>query len=111
MFPVEKQGAVCVLRPQAPLAAEHCAMFVDSALAGLGAGKPMLVVDLHGVPLIDSSGLESLVELRERIESRGGAMKLAAVNALCHDILRVTGVGDKFEQHPLVKHAVGSFAD
>lgn len=111
MFPVEKQGAVCVVRPQVPLAAEHCQAFADSALAGLGAGRPMLVVDMQGVPLADSAGLESLLDVRDRIESRGGAMKLAAVNALCGEILRVTGVGDKFEQYPQVKTAVGSFAE
>jgi anti-anti-sigma factor len=111
MFPVEKQGAVCVLRPQSPLSDEHSAAFVDAALAGVGACKPMLVVDMHGVPLIDSAGLESLVDLRERLESRGGSMKLAAINALCHDILRVTGVGNKFEQYPQVKNAVGRFAE
>ena len=38
-------------------------------------------------------------------------MKLAGVNALCSDILRVTGVGDQFEQYPQVKAAVGSFAE
>jgi anti-anti-sigma factor len=110
MFPIERQGAVCVVRPQVPLVADQCEAFLSTALAGVGAGQPMLVVDLHGVPLIDSAGLETLTDLRERIESRGGAVKLAAVNALCHDILRVTGVGDRFEQHAQVKTAVGSFA-
>lgn len=111
MFPIERQGAVCVLRPQTPLAGEQCAPFVATALASLGAGRPMLVLDLHAVPLMDSNGLESLVVLRERVEGRGGAVKLAAVNQLCGDILRVTGVGEQFEQHLQVKSAVGSFAE
>jgi anti-anti-sigma factor len=71
----------------------------------------MLVVDFHDVPLVDSAGLETLVELRNALESKGGAMKLAAVNSLCADILRVTGVGQQFEQHHLVRSAVGSFAE
>jgi anti-anti-sigma factor len=111
MFPTEKQGAVCVVRPQVPLAGEQCESFASTVAAALGAGRPMLVVDLHGVPLIDSAGLETLVELRERLEARGGAVKLAAVNSLCGDILRVTGIGDRFEQHAQVKTAVGSFAE
>jgi anti-anti-sigma factor len=111
MFPIEKQGAVCVVRPQAPLAGEQCAPFVAAVQNVLGAGRPMVVVDLHAVPLFDSEGLESLVALRDRLEARGGAVKLAAVNPLCADILRVTGVGEKFEQHAQVKNAVGSFAE
>ncbi len=111
MFPVEKQGAVSVVRPQTPLAGEICAQFTEAALACLGHGRPMLVVDLHGVPLMDGQGLESLVELRTRVEARGGAVKLAGVNSLCADILRVTAVGDQFEQHAQVKQAVGSFAE
>lgn len=111
MFTVEKQGAVTVLHPQAAITAAHCADLVAAATSGMGGGRPMLVVDLHGVPLVDSAGLEALIELRERIEARGGAMKLAGVNALCGDILRVTGVGQKFEQHAHVKTAVGSFAE
>ena len=111
MFPLEKQGAVCVVRPKGPIEAKHCDMFKSTVLQGLGSGRPMLVVDFHDVPLVDSVGLESLVELRQAVESKGGAMKLAAVNSLCADILRVTGVGHKFEQHPLVRSAVGSFAE
>jgi anti-anti-sigma factor len=111
MIAIEKQGAVRVVRLQVPLTGEQCDKLRDSALKGLGAGRPMLVIDLHETPLIDGAGLETLIELRERIEARGGSVKLAAVNSLCSDILRVTGVGDKFEQYSVVKSAVGSFAE
>jgi anti-anti-sigma factor len=111
MFALEKQGAVCVLRPKAPIEAKHCDQLKQTVLQGLGAGRPMLVVDFHDVPLIDSVGLETLVELREALEAKGGAVKFAAVNPLCADILRVTGVGLKFEQHQQVRAAVGSFAE
>jgi anti-anti-sigma factor len=111
MIPVEKQGAVCVVRPQVPLAGENCAKVRAAALNGLGSGRPMLVIDLQQTPLMDSAGLETLIDLREKIEARGGSVKLAAVNALCADILHATGVGDKFEQFSVVKTAVGSFAE
>jgi anti-anti-sigma factor len=111
MFPLEKQGAVGVVRPKGPIEAQHCDEFMRTVLQGLGVGRPMLVVDFHDVPLVDSVGLETLVELRDALESKGGAVKLAAVNPLCADILRVTGVGAQFEQHELVRTAVGSFAE
>ena len=111
MFPFEKQGAVGVVRPKGPLEASHCDEFKRIVMQGLGVGRPMLVVDFHDVPLVDSVGLETLVELRDSLELKGGAVKFAAVNPLCADILRVTGVGHKFEQHALVRSAVGSFAE
>jgi anti-anti-sigma factor len=111
MISVDKQGAVCVVRPQAPLVGEQCALLRSAALKGLGAGRPMLVIDLQEAPLVDSAGLETLIELQERLETRGGAVKLAAVTPLCADILRITGVGDRFELHAVVKSAVGSFAE
>jgi anti-anti-sigma factor len=111
MFALEKQGAVCVLRPKAPIEAKHCDEMKRTALQGLGSGRPMLVVDFHDVPLVDSAGLEALLDLRDAVEAKGGAMKLAAINPLCADILRVTGVGPRFEQHELVRGAVGSFAE
>jgi len=111
MAAVEKQGAVSVVRPQGPLTEAQCASFLEAALGKLGQGRPMVVIDLHEVPLVDSAGLEALVEVREKIESRGGAVKLAAVNALCSDIFRVTGLNQKFEQYPHVKSAVARFAE
>ena len=111
MFPFERQGAVGVIRPKGPIEAKHSDEFKLTALQGLGVGRPMLVVDLHDVPLIDSAGLESLLDLQQALELKGGAVKLAAANSLCADILRVTGVGNQFEQHPLVRSAVGSFAE
>ena len=111
MIAVEKQGAVCVVRPQVALANDNCAKLRGAVLSNLGAGRPMLVVDLSGVPHIDGAGLEALVDMGEHVEARGGALKLAAVNPLCNDILRVTGVGDRFDQYLQVKSAVGSFAE
>lgn len=111
MVTVEKQGAVTVVRPVGALTVAHVDEFRESALGKLGQGRPMVVVDMHETPLLDSAGLESLIEVRDLLESRGGAVKLAAVNALCSDILRVTGVGHKFEHYGLVKTAVGSFAE
>ena len=111
MITLEKQGAVTVLRPNGPIDSASCDELRKSVLGGLAAGRPMVVVDCNAVPLIDNNGLETLLDLKAALESRGGAMKLAAVNSLCYDIFRVTGVDLKFEQHAFVRSAVGSFAE
>jgi anti-anti-sigma factor len=111
MAPIEVQGAVAVIRPKGPIDAAHCPALREAVFSGLGPGRPMLVVDLHDVPLMDSAGLETLIELRDRLEAKGGAVKLASVNSLCAEILRITGVGDGFEQFAQARLAVGSFAE
>ncbi len=72
-------------------------------------GQPHVVLDLGQVPLIDSAGLEMLLDVQEEFQRRGGAMKLAAGQGLCREILGVTGVGAQFELYSEVTSAVGSF--
>ena len=69
----------------------------------------MVVLNLKETPLIDSAGLEALLDVQERLQERGGQVKLASANPLCREILRITGVAEHFETYPDVKGAVGSF--
>ena len=109
MFAVESQGAVDVVRPTVPLNHEHAEELAETIASGLGSGQPMVVVDLGEIPLIDSAGLESLLDGLDAIRSKGGTLKLASATPLCQEILRITTVAEKFEHFPDVKSAVGSF--
>lgn len=109
MFAKRAQGAVEVITPQVPLKSEHVAEFHDTVEHCLENGVPMLVLDLHEVPLADSEGLESLLDVRERIAERRGAVKLAGLTPLMADILKITGVGEQFEIFDDAKAAVRSF--
>lgn len=111
MFSLERQGAVSVVRPHGPLDVKCCDELKRMVLQGIGPGRPMVVLDLHDVPLVDGASLEALLDLRDELESKGGAVKLAAINSLCADIFRVTGVGPQFTHYPQVRAAVGSFAE
>ena len=66
--------------------------------------------DLQGVPLLDSQGLELLLDVQDRCGQRGGSLHLAAPAILCRDILVVTGVVEHFAVFDDVLSAVGSFA-
>ena len=61
------------------------------------------------IPLIDSCGLEVLLDNQERFVQSGGTFKLAAPTELCLEILEITRVAECFEIHRDVKSAVGSF--
>ena len=63
----------------------------------LGNGLPQIVLDLQGIALIDSTGLELLLDFQEKCQRMGGALKLANAGALCREVLKATGVGARFE--------------
>ena len=109
MFSVESQGAVDVVKPVGPLNVENAPGLLDTVATGLSEGLPMVVVDLTEVALIDSAGLEALVDAREKIQLKGGSIKLACLNPLCQEILRITQIDQQFELFTDPKAAVGSF--
>jgi len=109
MFPVESQGAVDIVSPGVALNHENADELVESIAMGLGEGQPMVVVDMSGVPLVDSAVLESLLDIQQTLRSKGGAVKLAGLSQLCQDILRATDVAKHFDTYRDVKEAVRSF--
>lgn len=109
MFSVESQGAIDVVKPMAPLCEDNAGDLLETVSVRLRKGQPMVVLDMKDVPLIDSVGLGSLLDVQESLHARGGVMKLARVPQLCQEILRITGVGQQFESHTDVKNAVRSF--
>jgi anti-anti-sigma factor len=65
---------------------------------------------MEKVPLVDSAGLELLLDYREKFQQVGGVLKLSGMNPLCEDILSITGVGAGFEVFRESLSALGSFA-
>jgi anti-anti-sigma factor len=109
MFKHSKQGAINVINGTIPLTGDALDLLDGAFTECLNEGQPRAVLDLRNIPLIDSAGLERLLDLRDRFQKKTGVLKLAGVNPLCHDILTVTGVASHFEVFPEVSQAVGSF--
>lgn len=109
MFKRSKQGAVSVIDGNCPLSDAHVHELSDLFETVLKEGQPHVVLDMAGIPLCDSEGLELLWSTQENYESRGGQLKLAGLNPLCDEILKITAVAREFEIFPNVATAVGSF--
>ena len=109
MLSVESQGAVDVVRLNGPLNHENAGQLVETVQLSLTEGQPMVVLDMSDVPLLDSAGLDALLDVHDWALLQGGTVKLASLTQLCADVLRVTGVGGHFQIHKEVKLAVGSF--
>jgi anti-sigma B factor antagonist len=110
MFNHFRQGAVDIISGDEPLQHEACERFLGTVEPALRRGQPKLLIDLGSIPFIDSVGLETLLDLRDRCTQRGGVCKLAAANALCRDILVATGIGHEFELADSLIDGAGSFA-
>lgn len=110
MYELSKQGAVHIVSGRVPMAAEYVQMALHVFDNCFGHGQPHIVLHMQGIPLLDSAGLELLLDIRDRCLHSGGAMQLASPNALCRDILRATGLLDHFAVFDDVSSAVGSFA-
>jgi len=97
MFEHKCQGAVDVITGGDRISGDHVAALANVLETRLGRGQPQIVLDLHGVALIDSAGLELLLDFQEKCGRMGGALKLANAGALCSEVLKATGVGARFE--------------
>lgn len=69
--------------------AQEVRLQLDEAI---DAGISRLVVDLRGVPFIDSSGLGVLLGRYRRISERGGELCLAAPRPAVRTVLELSGV-------------------
>jgi anti-anti-sigma factor len=109
MFERLTEGAVDLIRGDGPINAENVERLAGLFQESAARGQPFVVLDLEKVPLLDSAGLELLLEYRESFQQLGGALKLSGANPLCEDILSITGVGACFEMFQESVSALGSF--
>jgi anti-anti-sigma factor len=109
MFERLTQGAVELIRGDQAINAEHVEDLARLLRECTARGQPFVVLDLEKIPLVDSAGLELLLDYREKFQQHGGALKLSGPNPLCEDILSLTGVGASFEIFRDSLSAVGSF--
>ena len=103
------QGAVEVITCDDSLNADHLGALTKTLDECFEEGQPRIVLDLKSSPLIDSAGLELLVDMHERCQQRGGSIKLAGLNQLCLEIVRITGVSKQLELYDDARSAVRSF--
>jgi anti-anti-sigma factor len=106
----ETQGAVDVVQVDGTLNREQSDALAEKFVQIVKEGTPMVVCDLTHVQLIDSEGLEWLLDASDSVTHNGGTMKLAGLSPLLSDILRLTGVSNRFEIFETAKAGVGSFS-
>ena len=73
-------------------------------------GRKKVVLNLEGVPYIDSAGLGEIVRTYTTISRQGGSMKLLNVTKRISDLLSITKLLTVFETFDSENDAVRSFS-
>ena len=81
----------------------------DKVRSLLQQGHKKLVLDLGGVPFMDSAGLGELVQAYTTTKTNGGSMKLSRTTERLNDLLSVTKLVTVFDNYASVDEAVKSF--
>lgn len=110
MFEITKRGSVHVLSGSQPLVKDHLPSVTNLTAECLENGQPRLVFDLTDVPLMDSAGVELLLDLRDSCHKRGGSLQICSPTPLCRDILIATGLTAQFAIFDNQAAAVGSYS-
>ena len=87
---------------------DECAR-LHQHLEGLLPLYPYIILNLEGVPFIDSSGLGLLVRFLNRTRTVNGSLKLCAVPDRMAEVLRVTKLSTLFDSHHTEAEAISAF--
>ena len=73
-------------------------------------GQKNLLLNLEGVPYIDSAGLGEIVRTYTTVSKQGGSLKLLSLTKRITDLLSITKLLTVFETFDTESEAVRSFA-
>ncbi|MGB2822264.1 MAG: STAS domain-containing protein [Phycisphaerae bacterium] len=105
---LEQRGEAVVLAVRGPLIGEEADRLRKRIAKTLEQGADPLVLDVSGVPFLDSQGLELLVDTTERLIRTGKALRICGANELLAEVFDLTEVAPMLEQFGDVEAAVGS---
>lgn len=103
-------GSVNIIKARSSLASEglnQCRKSLDDCLAQR---RSFIVLDLSASPLINSEGLEFIVDSQHRCLAEGGRLVIAASQPLAAEILQITGVADCVGVFDDMRSALSDFA-
>ncbi len=104
-----RHGAVTVVKPVGPLVGPDGDRFREHVTDVIGRSLGRFVVDASAVPLVDSRGLEVLVDIANELGESGQALRLCGTGETVREVLELTELSGLFEHYSDVNTAVRSF--
>jgi anti-sigma B factor antagonist len=106
---IEDRGGFRLLRPTGDLDVYTVGSLRDALAQMLEADSPRVVVDLDGVPFMDSSGLGALMGGVRRLREAGGDLAIACTREQHLKLFTITGFGEGVSIAPSVEEAASGF--
>jgi anti-sigma B factor antagonist len=109
---ITHQGSVVVIRPNERLTiGEAEADFNGTVVRLVGEGHVHVLVDMAGVRVMDSSGVDALIRTWQLTRQNGGEMKLVNLGPRIRTLLDITGLTKVWEIHTDAQRALSSFRE
>ena len=110
MSEIQSVGSVSIIKAKNSLQGEGLAQCRKSIDDCFSKRRSLIVLDIGDSPLINSEGLEFIVDSQQKCLSRGGRLVVADPQPLCAEILSITGVQDCVAVFPDLRSALSDFA-
>lgn len=104
-----RQGAVTIMSPGGPLVEADVPVFTSRLEAVATRSLGRFVLDLSGVPYVDSAGLEALYDAAEQAGGSGVPLKVSGINETIREVMDLTEIDGMFEHFAEPSDAVRSF--
>ena len=109
---VRQEGSVTVVTPAGPMIIGGGDRAMNETIGRLLADRHFnIVIDMAGVPRIDSSGVDALVYAVRRARESGGDAKLARLTPRVRQLLEITQLTTVFDIHPDVAQAMSNWTN
>ena len=108
---IEDAGGYHLLKPAGDLDVYTVGSLRDALGKMIEDENPRVVVDLDGVPFMDSSGLGALMGGVRRLREAGGDLAIACTKEQHLKLFTITGFGEGVSIAPTVEEAAKGFRD
>lgn len=95
---VDSSGDATRIRLDGELDIHTAPALANTISQALDGGASTVVVDAAALRFCDSSGIQVLVQTRERLVAAGGALRVEGVHGSVEKVLAVTGLLDLFSE-------------
>lgn len=104
----ETFGQVMVVHTPDDLNSDNSAGFLEAIDASIAAGQRKIVLEMDRTEQYDSQGLTMLLDLHDRLQEKGGEMKISGLGETGRKIFEVTRLNQQFDVFDSLIDAVSS---
>jgi anti-anti-sigma factor len=104
-----QNGNICTIRVKSPLKmGQTLNQFDEAVRAAFASNHPFLVLNLEAMPMVDSSGIGSIVNALQRSKKLGGDTKLVNPSPFAVKILKMVHILSLFSVYENETEAVAA---